>query len=68
MSEVMSRKTAIETLHPEWSEEQVQDELDLITKDRETEVAKPPPPANPDDLLPAMPPGFKPVHPPAGAR
>jgi hypothetical protein len=68
VSEVMSRRTAIKTLHPEWSDEQVDDELQLITKDRETEIAQAPPPPNPDGLLPAMPPGFKPVHPPAGAR
>jgi hypothetical protein len=68
VSEVMSRRTAIKTLHPEWSDEQVDDELGLITKDRETEIAQAPPPPNPDGLLPATPPGFKPVHPPASAR
>lgn len=68
VSEVMSRRTAIKTLHPEWTDEQVDDELQLITKDRETEIAQAPPPGNPNGLLPEMPPGFRPVHPPAAAR
>ena len=46
-AEVMSRETAVKTLHPEWDSGQVQDELDRIAEEAPSpaHVDPPPPPA-----------------------
>jgi hypothetical protein len=56
VSEVMSRTTAIATLHPEWDESQVEEEIARIDKDKEA------------GLLQPLPPPIKDVKPPGSAR
>ena len=46
-AEVMSRETAVKTLHPEWDSGQVQDELARIAADMDALPAAPPPPPPP---------------------
>jgi hypothetical protein len=44
-AKLMSRQVALETLHPDWSKDQIQAELDRLDADQ------PPPPAPPDPLV-----------------
>lgn len=55
-SEVMSRYIGVKTLHPEWTDEQIEEELARIDKDKEA------------GLLQPMPPGFNAVKPPQSVR
>lgn len=48
---IISRKTVITKRNPEWDENRVQEELDLIDKD-EAASAPPPPPPPPDNIPP----------------
>lgn len=57
-AELESRRTAIRDLHPEWTDSQVNEELDLIEEDRPAPVTFPsfgsfPDPNAPDDGAPA---------------
>lgn len=51
VSEVMSRRTAVKTLHPSWSDDQVEQEIALIDKDKA------------EGELPPLPPAIEPAHP-----
>ncbi len=46
-AEVMSRETAVKTLHPEWDSGQVKDELEKIAADMPGTTPPPPPPGEP---------------------
>ena len=49
-AKLMTKKTALETLHPDWSKEQIQEELDLLSTDRPA----PPPAIVPSAAMPDM--------------